>query len=111
MFTKIVKEYEASNYSNGTSLSGYLTGHTYSDLVKALGAPTHPSPSGDDKVQKEWVFKDAVGNGFTIYDWKTYNKDYTTSTLTKWNIGAKVEASGFIAWIQEQLKMNTPVQG
>jgi len=110
MFTKIVKEYniQASKYSNGTSLSGYLTGHTYSDLVKALGPPTLPKPSDDDKVQKQWVFKDADGNGFTIYDWKTYDKDYTTSTLTKWNIGSRVDASSFFTWIEQQLQKDTP---
>jgi hypothetical protein len=74
--------------TTGTSLKGYLTGVTYNDLVKAFGEPSYPEPSGDDKVQKEWVLS-WEGNIYTIYDWKTYDPDYTTTRLTRWNVGSK----------------------
>ena len=43
--------------SCGTSLAGYLKDTTYTQLVNALGEPTFPFASGDDKVQKEWVIE------------------------------------------------------
>jgi len=58
----------------------------YTELVECLGKPTWDYPSGDDKVQKEWVvmFGDKQ---FTIYDWKTYDAEYTMTHLQKWSIG------------------------
>lgn len=72
----------------GTSLKGYLTGVTYADLVRAFGQPTYPEPSGDGKVQKEWVFN-WKGNIYTLYDWYTKDAGYTMTELDKWNVGAK----------------------
>ena len=72
----------------GTSLQGYLRGFSYSQLVEAFGEPTYNEPSGDDKVQVEWVFN-FKGNTFTLYDWKTYDRNYTINELDTWNIGGK----------------------
>lgn len=72
----------------GTSLKGYLTGVNYNDLVKAFGEPTYPTPSGDGKVQKEWVFN-WKENVYTLYDWHTNNPEYTMTKLDKWNVGSK----------------------
>ena len=108
MYTKVLEDQNPQKYCNGASLSEYLLGCKYSHLVKAFGEPTFAEPSGDGKVQKEWVFKDADGNGFTIYDWKTYDESYTLNTLAVWNVGSKVDASSFIVWIEQQLKMDTP---
>ena len=67
---------------------GMLRGVTYRNLVELLGEPTFDEPSGDDKVQKEWVIE--YGNEiFTVYDWKTYDVDYTVNELDSWSIGGK----------------------
>jgi hypothetical protein len=80
--------------SDGTSLSGYLLGPSYVVLVKALGQPTYSDPSGDDKVQKEWRFE-YKGDVFIIYDWKTYDAEYTMNELIRWHIGSKAPVEEF----------------
>ena len=80
--------------SNGTSLSGYLLGPSYSTLVQTLGLPTHEDPSADNKVQKEWRLE-YNGNVFTIYDWKTYDAEYTMNELIRWHIGSKAPVEEF----------------
>jgi len=65
---------------------GDLYDITYYDLVAILGEPTYNTASADDKVQKEWVI-DFEGYRFTIYDWKTYDQDYTINSLTTWSVG------------------------
>ena len=79
---------EAQKRSCGTSLKGYLRDTSYTQLVSALGDPTCPFASGDDKVQKEWIieFKGAV---YTIYDWKTYSEEDTIMFYRNWHIGSK----------------------
>ncbi len=72
----------------GTSLQGYLRGYSYSQLIEAFGKPTYNEPSGDDKVQFEWVFN-FKGKTFTLYDWKTYDREYSMNELDTWNIGGK----------------------
>lgn len=106
MFIKITDVVDAALLQEGTGGAGKISGYTYSALVNALGDPTYSTPSGDNKVQKEWVFKDKNGNGFTIYDWKTYNVEYTTSALANWNIGSKVDVSNFIEWLKSKLDSN-----
>jgi hypothetical protein len=63
-----------------------LEGVRYTELVECLGEPTWDYPSGDDKVQKEWVVKFG-DEQFTIYDWKTYDVEYTMTQLKVWSIG------------------------
>lgn len=90
--------------SSGTSLKGYINGVTYTQLVEEFGHPLYgPEDSGDGKIQFEWVFKHN-GNVFTLYDWKTYDLDYTITELTRWNIGGKSSAMEFIEDIENILK-------
>jgi hypothetical protein len=103
MLYKIQNQKSALEMIGGTSLKGYITGYTYSQLVEVLGEPTFPTESGDGKIQKEWVIRG--GNDvFTIYDWKTYDVEYTTTQLTRWNIGGKVSAGNFIEKIEKKLE-------
>lgn len=80
--------------TSGSSNKGYIQ-TTYSQLVKILGEPTFDTPSGDNKVQKEWVVE-FNGDVFTIYDWKTFDPEYTMAKLDEFNIGGKVSADQFI---------------
>ena len=93
---------EALERIQGTSLKGHLYGVTYNDLVNLFGEPTFPEPSGDDKVQVEWVIEHDE-EVFTIYDWKTYSRRETTEELTEWNVGAKVYAGDFITMVEIKL--------
>jgi len=103
MLYKIQNQKTALKVIGGTSLKGYITGYTYSQLVEVMGEPTFSTESGDGKIQKEWVIRD--GNDvFTIYDWKTYDVEYTTTQLTRWNIGGKVSAANFIEKIEKKLE-------
>jgi hypothetical protein len=99
---KVLSQEDAINESNGSSLKGYISA-TYSQLIEALGEPTHNTPSGDDKTQVEWVveFEDSI---FTIYDWKTYSREYTETRLTQFNVGGKTYAGDFIDQIETILK-------
>jgi len=92
----------------GTYKVDTLMGPNYSQLVNFLGDPTFSSPSGDNKVQKEWVveFNDEL---FTIYDWKTYSVYETMNTLDTWSIGGKSSASDLIEYLKIQIdKMELP---
>ena len=83
---EIVDQVEALEKTTGTFFVGRLFGLMYDDLVEILGQPTFARASSDDKVQKEWVieFNDNI---YTIYDWCTYDEDYTMDNLKDWNIG------------------------
>ena len=94
MKIKVFKQGTAPS-TTGTSLSGYLDNVTYQDLINALGEPTFDEPSGDDKTQMTWVIEFKY-NLYTLYDWKTYDREYTETGLTRWNIGSKVNAFDFI---------------
>ena len=87
--------------SSGTSLQGYINA-TYSQLLEALGKPTYDEPSGDDKVQVEWVveFNDVV---FTIYDWKTGSREYTENELKTFNVGGNTSAFDFIQEVESRI--------
>ena len=90
---------------NGTSLVGHLEGFTFDNLVNVLGQPTFDEPSGDDKVQVEWVVE-YDGEVYTVYDWKTYNREFTLNNLTEWNVGGKSKATTFIAELTRKLLRN-----
>jgi len=91
---KVLNENEVGNFTTGSSLKGYIY-CTYQELIKVLGEPTYPDPSGDNKVQKEWVVE-FNGNVYTIYDWKTYDSDYTMNVLNEFHVGGTQYAGGFI---------------
>ena len=92
--------------TNGTSLKGYLNA-TYRDLVNVLGEPTFPEESGDGKVQVEWVVE-FEGEIFTIYDWKTYDRQYTEYELDRFNIGGKEYAGDFIEYMESEIENYQP---
>jgi hypothetical protein len=83
---------------SGTSLKGYINA-TYSQLLEVLGKPTYDEPSGDDKVQVEWVVE-FEGDIFTIYDWKTYSREYTENELKTFNVGGNTSAFNFIQEVE-----------
>ena len=97
---KIISKEDALELVSGTHLVGKLVGYTYNQLVKVLGEPTldeEKDPySGDGKTNVEWVFRDLDGEHFIIYDWKTYDEDYTTTLNQTWNVGGKVYAGEFV---------------
>lgn len=76
---------------------------TYQQLVEVLGEPTYDKPSGDNKVQKEWVIN-YEGNNYTIYDWKTYDEEYTMNELDEWHIGGSGYAGDFVQELERMLK-------
>jgi hypothetical protein len=73
--------------ASGTSFHGVEIHATINELTAVLGKPTHDTPSGDDKVQKEWVCETSEGKVFTIYDWKEYRTLDPDETIA-WHIGA-----------------------
>jgi hypothetical protein len=93
---------EASKKTSGSSLGGYIN-ITYPRLVSILGEPTFDTPSGDNKVQKEWVVE-YNGGIFTIYDWKTYDVDYTMTELGEFNVGGRTNANDFIEALLDKNK-------
>ena len=88
-----------TDVANGTFKIGDLKGLYYRDLVEKLGEPTVIG-SGDDKVQYEWImkFEDQI---FTIYDWKTYDVEYTEYKLTTWSIGGNANSAALLFAFKE----------
>ena len=97
---EVFKSYDAPN-TDGSSLKGYVNA-TYEELVGLLGFPTFNEPSGDDKVQVEWVVE-YKGEIFTIYDWKTFSRYYTENVLERFHIGGKQYGGDFEDWINREL--------
>jgi hypothetical protein len=95
---KVLNFQDADGMIYGSSFKGYIN-TTYSQLVEALGEPTYDEPSGDEKVQVEWVveFNDEI---FTIYDWKTYSREYTENELTRFHVGGTTYAGDFITELE-----------
>jgi len=89
----------------GTSLRNKIHGYKFRQLVEVLGQPTFPYESVDGKTTKEWVvlFNDEV---FTVYDWKTFDEDYTTNQLTQWNVGGKTSSNEFVQYLEQKLWEN-----
>ena len=97
MFIKKNEDPETS----GTYKVGTINA-TYNQLVQTLGEPTYPEQSGDGKVQVEWVVE-YKGEVFTIYDWKTYDRDFTQNGLKIFHVGGKSYAGDFIEFLETQL--------
>ena len=83
-----------TDVANGTYKIGSLDGIYYRDLVEKLGEPTVIG-SGDDKVQYEWIME-FEGEIFTIYDWKTYDAEYTEYELDTWSIGGNANSAALL---------------
>lgn len=103
----ITNQDEAMDRVGGSYKVGSLQGVSYWDLKNTFGQPTFDEPSGDDKVQKEWVF-DFNGETFTIYDWKTYDERYTVEQLNTWSIGGTTQPTEFETMVMH-LIANQPV--
>ena len=84
-----------TDVADGTWKIGSLDGIYYRDLVTKLGEPTVIG-SGDDKVQCEWIME-FEGKIFTIYDWKTYDAEYTEYELTTWSIGGNDQSAKIVS--------------
>jgi hypothetical protein len=80
------EQMEAIRRLTGTYNIGRLDGFKYYNLIEILGQPTFSMTSDEGKVQKEWVIE-YDDNIFTVYDWKTYDEEFTMSELTSWRIG------------------------
>jgi hypothetical protein len=99
---KVLNFQDAEGTIHGSSLKGYINA-TYSQLIETLGEPTYDEPSEDDKTHVEWVVE-FEGSIFTIYDWKTYSRDYTENELTRFNVGGKSSAIEFFNHIESLIK-------
>jgi hypothetical protein len=44
---------------------------------------------------------------FTIYDWKTYDEQYTVEALDRWNIGGKMYAGYFLEELVQMINTTT----
>ena len=99
---KKLEKDQVGKESWGSSLKGYIK-CTYQDLIRVLGEPTYPFPSGDSKVQKEWVveYDEKI---FTIYDWKTFDPEYTMNELDRFHIGGKTPVHDFINKLEKMIK-------
>jgi len=89
--------------TGGTFKVGFINNVSYDQLWNYLGEPTFDEPSGDGKTQVEWVveFNDDI---FTIYDWKTYDRNYTKTSLTTWSIGGQSSGLDLADYIESQIK-------
>ena len=99
MFT-VYDEMDAPS-TTGTSLKGYINA-TYDQLVGQLGEPTFNEPSGDEKVQVEWVIKYG-GEVFTIYDWKTYDRMITKKSFDRFHIGGTTSALDLVNELEDMI--------
>lgn len=79
---------------------GSLNDISYHELIDIFGQPTYNQESGDSKVQMEWVIKvvDADKNEYqlAIYDWKTYDREYTENYLRTWSIGGNDKGNPYL---------------
>jgi hypothetical protein len=92
---------ESDDLLIGSYFVGNINDITYKDLLRILGEPTYNEPSGDNKTQVEWNLK-FNNEVYSIYDWKTYNKEYTLNELNHWNIGGKTDPTNLIDYINER---------
>ena len=95
-------KHEVGSLINGTSKTNTLRGVTYYELFNTLGQPTYSDASADSNCQLEWVieWQDEV---YTIYDWKTYDREYTINELNTWIIGSKVPSDDFCHYLVYQV--------
>jgi hypothetical protein len=99
---------EANHMMHMSSFRANLGGCiSYKDLVDTFGEPTFtPEDSGDGKVNYEWVLQ-FDGSYFSIYDWKTYDEEYTRNEYTNWHIGGHagaIDIHNFINAVLDQMR-------
>jgi hypothetical protein len=95
---KVLNSHEAGKTDFQAWKVGELNGIKYSDLVRIFGEPTYNEPSDDGKTQVEWWIK-LDSNYFTVYDWKTYDREYTLNELEYWSIGGSTNPSKLIEFV------------
>jgi hypothetical protein len=96
---KVYRNYEINEIPLFQSwLVGNITDIKYNELVKILGEPTYNEPSEDNKTQVQWIVG-FEGNLFDIYDWKTYNREFTLNELDHWHIGGNTDPNKLIEFI------------
>lgn len=88
--------------TTGTSLKGRVVAN-YDQLVSVLGEPTYDEPSSDERTQVTWVVEHD-GDIFTVYDWKTFDRDYTKNELDIFNVGGKTYAGNFIDALEKKIE-------
>jgi len=92
------------NFINGTHKIASLERVTYDDLVRLYGEPSilhYRDPDTGGKIQVEWVFE-FLCQPYTIYDWKTFDRDYTLQELTTWSIGGQSRDLRFLERLQNE---------
>ncbi|QDP58435.1 MAG: hypothetical protein Unbinned6046contig1000_4 [Prokaryotic dsDNA virus sp.] len=76
-----------------TSFKGYrITNVSYDQLVDILGKPTFPNANSDGTVQKSWVLV-WDSKVYEIYDYHTFDEQYTIRFNTFWHIGSHEDAN------------------
>lgn len=110
MTTKLSKEEfsleQMIEFIQGSYKIGELTNVTYTDIVRVYGEPSilhYENDEIDGKIQVEWIFQ-YDSKPFTIYDWKTYDVEYTMETLKTWSIGGLSEDEEFVEYIRNSLE-------
>jgi len=96
-FTKLEKFNEFD--VDGSWNVGVLNDVSYAELIDVFGQPTYDTESGDSKVQMEWVIEVNDGGkvyNLRIYDWKTYDRNYTKTKLKTWSIGGNDKANPYL---------------
>ena len=96
-------KHEVGSLTNGNRETNTLRGVTYYELFNTLGQPTYDNDSDSDKTQVEWAieWQDEV---YTIYDWKTYDREYTINELNTWSIGSKAPSDDFYHYLIYQIE-------
>lgn len=102
MKNMIIYNNENAPSCHGTHKLASLHNVRFTDLVQMFGSPTYKEPSDDNKVQVEWVINHD-NSIYTIYDWKTYDINYTLEELDRWSVGGKKGVSD--SFIQEVFKL------
>ena len=85
---------------SGTCLQGTFIAPP-ARLVEVFGPHLGPG----DKTTGEYVFKDAQGNRYTIYDWKSPWLDWNSHCEYEFHVGGcnMKLAQRFIAWVKGRL--------
>lgn len=89
----------------GTYKIAELQNVNYRQLVETLGPPSIAEETGDGKSFVQWVLN-FNENIYTIYDYKTYDEDYTLNELTRWSIGGIGGSTLFTQQLKAEFKQN-----
>lgn len=107
----ITDKIKAINVMESTFKIDELFNVNFYDLVDTFGYPTFQEPSADEKVNYEWIFE-FKGRYFSVYDWKTYSKDFTEKRLKRWSVGgiAGSNPAEFCQAIYDAIKWHEAVE-